>query len=129
MSTTSEKWMVRAGWTITGLVTLLMLWSASMKFMGGPQIDEVFVGKLGFTQAKVLPIGVLELCCTLLYVVPRTTVLGVVLLTGYLGGAIVAHMRVDDAFGLVIVIGALAWAGVFLRDARVRALLPIRQSA
>jgi hypothetical protein len=64
-----------------------------------------------------------------LYVVPQTAVLGAVLLTGYLGGAVATHVRVGESFAIPLVLGILVWAGLFLRDARVRALLPLRKPA
>jgi hypothetical protein len=71
---------------------------------------------------------VLELFCAAVYVVPRTAVLGAVLLTGYLGGAVATHVRVGDAFIVPLLLGVLVWAGLYLRDERVRALLPLRKS-
>jgi hypothetical protein len=70
----------------------------------------------------------LELTCTLLYVIPRTSVLGAILLTGYLGGATASHVRVGDSFIAPVVFGVLVWLGLFLRDARIRALIPLRKS-
>jgi hypothetical protein len=67
--------------------------------------------------------------CTLLYIIPRTSVLGAILLTGYLGGAVASHLRVGSgAFPIVfpIIFGALVWGGLFLRDGRLRALIPMR---
>ena len=68
----------------------------------------------------------IELACVLLYVLPHTAVLGAVLLTGYLGGAIFAHLRVDDPVTVVVMIGVVAWGALFLRDPRLRRLLPLR---
>jgi Mn2+/Fe2+ NRAMP family transporter len=72
-------------------------------------------------------IGILEIACTVIYVIPRTSVLGAILLTGYLGGATATHVRIGDPsfFGPVI-FGVLVWLGLWLRDARLRALLPLR---
>jgi hypothetical protein len=73
-------------------------------------------------------IGILELSCVILYAIPQTAILGAVLLTGYLGGAIATHVRVHDNFISPAIGGILVWLGVYLRDPRVRALLPIRRS-
>ena len=70
-----------------------------------------------------------ELLSTLLYVIPQTSVLGAVILTGYLGGAVATHVRVGDVFVAPLGLGVLVWAGLFLRDARIRALLPLRRPA
>ena len=70
-------------------------------------------------------LGVLELACTILYAIPRTSVLGAILLTGYLGGATATHVRVGDSFIMTVVLGVVVWGGLFLRDARLRALIPL----
>jgi hypothetical protein len=83
--------------------------------------------KFGWDENLALALGILELCCTAIYVIPRTSVLGAILLTGYLGGATATHVRISDpSFAAPIVLGVLVWLGLFLRDARLRALLPLR---
>ncbi|NJN37230.1 MAG: DoxX family protein [Nitrospiraceae bacterium] len=84
-----------------------------------PSIDKSSTG-LAFG------LGVLELVCVILYIIPRTAVLGAILLTGYLGGAILTHLRVGDPFIGPVVFGVFIWGGLFLRDPRVRALIPVR---
>ena len=74
---------------------------------------------------RATPIGIIELACVALYWVPRTRVLGAILLTGYLGGAIATHVRAGQAFANPLVIGIVVWAGLFLRDPRLHALLPL----
>ena len=74
-----------------------------------------------------LALGILELACTIVYVIPRTAVLGAILLTGYLGGAIATHVRIGEPFLPVILMGVLIWGGLFLRDPRLRALMPLRR--
>lgn len=122
------RWMLWTGRVLSALPILAMLMSASMKLSHAPQFVAMWTGKLGFPESALTGVGLLELACVLLYAVPRTAVLGAVLLTGYLGGAITAHVRIGDP-GLVtpLVLGALAWAGLFLRDGRVRALMPLRK--
>jgi DoxX-like family len=73
-----------------------------------------------------LGLGIVELSCTMIYLFPRTSVLGAILLTGYLGGAIATHLRIGEAFYLQLILGVLVWLGLFLRDYRLRALLPLR---
>jgi hypothetical protein len=72
-------------------------------------------------------LGILELVCTVLYAIPRTAVLGAILLTGYLGGAIATHVRIGDDFTPPVIMALLLWGGLYLRDARLRALLPLRR--
>ena len=85
--------------------------------------------KLGYAESAIIPIGIVLVVCTVLYLVPRTAVLGAILLTGYLGGAVATHVRAaDGAFGIVfaVVFGALVWLGLYLRDERLRELVPFR---
>ena len=126
-----HKALTALGWVLTVLVGLLLSFSATMKFSFPPQVAEQFVGKFGYPEDLVVAIGITEVCCVVLYLVPRTAVLGAVLLTGYLGGATATHVRVhDDVASVVapIIAGVVVWLGIYLRDPRVRALLPLRRS-
>jgi hypothetical protein len=107
------------------LPVLMLLMSATMKFLKPPDVVEGFA-HLGYPLGLAIPLGVVELACTILYLVPRTSVLGAILLTAYLGGAVSTHVRVEEAFFMPIVLGILVWGGLFLRDPRVRALIPLR---
>ena len=73
-------------------------------------------------------LGVIEITCTVLYLIPRTSMLGAVLLTGYLGSATATHMRIGDAWIIPVLLGVLLWLSLFLREPRLRQLLPIRRS-
>ncbi len=117
------------GRVLSTLPVLMLIMSGAMKLSGSTQVVEFFVGKFGYPQSTLLWIGVLELACTLLYLIPRTAVLGAILLTGYLGGAIATHVRVSDAFLGPLVLGVLVWAGLYLRDERIRGLMPLRSAA
>jgi hypothetical protein len=108
------------------LPALAMVVSAAMKLSHHPKVVDMFVHKFGYSEDSLLGIGLLELACVLVYVVPRTTVLGTVLVTAYLGGAVATHVRVGDAFVVPVVLGVLAWVGLYLRDPRIRALAPFR---
>jgi hypothetical protein len=110
----------------SALPVLGLLMSAGMKISHGAPIVTQLVGKFGYPESTLGPIGFVELACAIVYAIPRTSVLGAVLLTGYLGGAIATHVRVGDPFLTPLVIGILVWAGLFLRDGRLRALLPLR---
>jgi hypothetical protein len=84
---------------------------------------------LGWDENKLMVLGVLELSCTILYLIPQTSVLGAILLTGYLGGVVATHLRVDDPLWHIligVVLSAVMWLGLYLRDPRLRALVPIR---
>ena len=111
---------------MSAIPVLMLLFSAVMKISQVPMVTEGF-GKMGFPAGVILPIGIVELLCTVLYIVPRTAVLGAILLTGYLGGAIVTHVRVDEAFIGPLAFGVLLWGGLYLRDARIRDLIPLRK--
>jgi hypothetical protein len=96
-----------------------------MKLAKPTPLVEEFT-RLGYGEGHALPIGILEIVCTVLYVIPRTSVLGAILLTGYLGGATATHVRIGDPFFIPIILGVLIWLGLLLRDSRLRALLPLR---
>ena len=96
-----------------------------MKLAGGPQLAEGFA-HLGWPTSLAVPLGVLEIGCVAIYFVPATSVLGAILLTGYLGGAVATHVRLGEPFGVQVLLGVLVWLGLYLRDARLRALLPLR---
>ena len=120
-----KKSFVWAGRVISGLAALVFAFSALMKFVGGPQLAEG-MAHLQLPMHLVRPIGALELLCVVVYLVPQTAVLGAVLLTGYLGGAILTHLRVGDPFVVQVVLGGVVWFGLYLREPRLWALLPWR---
>ena len=106
----------------------MMLFSAVMKLVLPAGVPEHFV-ELGWPLSCVTGLAVLELVCTITYLVPRTAVLGAILLTGYLGGAIAAHVRIGEPLVSVIfqlVLGIFLWGGLYLREPRLRALIPVR---
>lgn len=125
----TSKVMPWAGRALSALPVLALLASATMKFLHKPDVVGMFVGKFGYSAELLPTLGVVELLCTLLYAIPQTSVLGAVLLTGYLGGAVATHVRVGDAFVAPLLLGVMVWAGLFLRDARLRALLPLHRPA
>lgn len=112
---------------MSALPVLLLVFSATMKLIKPPGLAEGFQ-HLGYPVNLALALGTLELVCTMLYVIPRTSVLGAILLTGYLGGATATHVRIGDPFFGAIVVGVLVWGGLFLRDPQVRGLIPIRRA-
>lgn len=114
------------GYTLSALPVLLLLFSGVMKLMKPPAVAEGFV-HLGYPESLALSLGVVELGCTVAYAIPQTSVLGAILLTGYLGGATATNVRVGDSFVGPVVVGVLVWGGLFLRDQRLRALIPLRR--
>jgi hypothetical protein len=116
-----------AGRIISGLIVLFMLFDATVKLLRLPAALEGTV-RLGYPASVVVPIGVVGLACIVLYLIPRTAVLGAVLLTGYLGGATATQVRVQDPwFIFPVFLGILAWAGLYLRDENLRALIPLKK--
>lgn len=118
-------------WTgrlLGGLPALFLLVDAVMKFVQPKEVVDATTA-LGYPASCILPLGAVLLVSTLLYLLPRTAVLGAILLTGYLGGAIATHVRVGaPPFNIVfpIVFGILLWTGLWLRESRLRAILPLR---
>lgn len=117
-----------AGRILSALPALFLLLDGVMKLVKPVQVVEATV-RLGYHESVILPLGIVLLTCTILYVIPRTSVFGAILLTGYLGGAVATHVRAGEGWFPIlfpVIIGALVWGGLCLRDARLRALLPLR---
>lgn len=119
-----------AGIIISALPVLNLLFAGYLKLAkpAGSGVVEEFA-RLGYPESVILAIGILEIACTVVYLIPRTSVLGAILLTGYLGGAVATHVRVGDPSSKIIapiLVGALVWVGLYLRDKRLRALIPFR---
>jgi hypothetical protein len=126
---TGSKGKLWTGRALTGLTVLFMLFDAVGKFVMPQQVVQAFA-RLGFPTALGVSIGVLLFVSTILYAIPRTAVLGAVLLTGYLGGAVAIQMRAgSSAFETVfpVLFGVIAWAGIYLRDCKLRAVFPVRR--
>lgn len=115
------------GRVISGLIALMLTMSAAMKLMGGAEVTEG-MAHLGVPESLRVPLGILEFSCVAIYLVPATAVTGAILLTGYVGGAIVTHLRVGEPVYMQIALGVLIWLGLYLRDARLKALIPLRTS-
>src|SRR6516164_937275 len=111
-----------AGTIMSALPALFLLFDAAMKLVKPTFVVEATV-KLGYYESVIVPLGVVLLVCTVLYLVPRTSVLGAILLTGYLGGAVATHVRHEDSMFEIlfpVIFGALLWGGLVLRDTRLR---------
>jgi hypothetical protein len=122
-----SKKVLWAGWIVSVLPVLMLLMSATMKLMRAPAVMEG-LPKMGYPAGLALPLGIVELGSTILYLIPQTSVLGAILLTGYLGGATATHVRIGDpSFYIPVILGVLVWGGLFLRDPRIRALIPLKK--
>jgi hypothetical protein len=128
----TSKGALWTGRVMSGLVTLFMIFDGVSKLMLVPQVVEA-TQKIGYPENTIRPMGVLLLICTALYTIPRTSFLGAVLLTGYLGGAVASKVRLEDPlfssvlFGVYF--GVLAWGGLYLRDSRLHGLVSLRGTA
>ncbi len=124
----ASKAMFWAGWIVSVLPSLFLLMDAVMKLVKPEFVVKATV-QLGYPESVIVGIGIVLLACTVVYLIPRTSVLGAILLTGYLGGAVASHVRAGDGLFAVVfpvVFGVLLWGGLVLRDGRLRALLPLR---
>jgi DoxX-like family len=120
-----SKKMLWVGWIISALPVLMLLASGVVKLVKPAQVMDEFA-RLGYDERVAVGLGIVEIGCTVVYMIPRTAVLGAILLTGYLGGATATHVRIGDPFFAPIVLGVLVWGGLYLREERLRALLPVR---
>lgn len=121
-----SKTQLWAGRMMSALAALFLLWDGVMKLLK-PAVVVKATRDLGYPESDIVGIGVLLLACTLLYLFPRSSILGAILLTGYLGGAIASQVRAEASwFNVVFALafGCLVWGGLWLRDIRVRAFLP-----
>jgi hypothetical protein len=120
-----------AGRIISVLPALFLLLDGVMKLAKPAFVVEATV-QLGYPENVILGLGMVLIACTVLYLIPRTSILGAILLTGYLGGAVATHVRVGDPIFTIcfpIVFGVLIWGGLTLRDGRLRTLIPLRERA
>jgi hypothetical protein len=115
------------GRVLSALPVLMMLFSAFLKFRAPPEVVKAFTGQFGYPAQTLMWLGVVELSCAVIYAIPQTAVLGAVLVTAYLGGAVATHVRVSDVWFAPVVLGILAWIGLYLREPRLRELVPIRR--
>ena len=125
---TTSKGRLWAGRIIGGLPALFLLMDAIMKLVKPPFVVAETV-RIGYPENSIVGLGVVLLACTILYLIPKTSVLGAILLTGYLGGAVATHVRFPEGWFPIlfpVVFGILLWLGLYLRDDRLRALIPVK---
>lgn len=124
----SSKNKILAGRILSALPALFLLFDGVAKlFKPGPVVEGTV--RLGYPESVIVPLGIVLTLCTILYIIPRTAALGAILLTGYLGGAVATHVRAGGTpFEILfpVVMGALVWGGLYFRDDRVSALIPVR---
>ncbi len=125
---TQPKWMSIIGWILTIIPSLMLLMGGFMN-VSGSKIAVEGAQKYGYPEASMMPLGVVTIACVLLYLIPQTAVLGAVLLTGYLGGATATHVRAGEPFLFPVIFGVVIWLALFLRDRRIRELLPLRHKS
>jgi hypothetical protein len=120
-----SKGQLRTGWGITGFCALFLLFDGIARAVHfGPYLEGTI--RAGFDASLSAPIGILLVLCTLFYLLPRTAVLGAVLLTAYLGAGTAVNLRIGDPFWFPVLFGVAVWAGIYLREPRLAALLPFR---
>lgn len=116
------------GRIVRGLPALFLSVDGLMKLFKPAVVVDATL-KLGYAESVIIPIGLVLIACTVLYLIPATSVLGAILLTGYLGGAVATHIRAGESlFSIIfpIIFGVLIWLGLYLHDGRLRALVPLR---
>lgn len=125
---TVSKGRLWTGWIISALVMLFLLFDSITKLLKVRPVLEASA-QLGYPVKTIVTIGAMLLVCTLLYIIPQTAVLGTILLTGYLGGAVAANLRIGSPMFntfFPIVFAVLAWTGIFLRESRLASVIPFR---
>jgi DoxX-like family len=116
------------GRVMSALPVLLVLFGSVVKLMKTPSVIEGFAHS-GLPASLIVPVGIIEMICVVVYVIPQTSVLGAILMTGLLGGAAITGLRIGDpSVPLPLILGMLAWGGLYLRDVRLRALIPLRRA-
>jgi hypothetical protein len=124
-----SKGMLWTGRIFSGLIALLFVFDGVGHLMKPAPVVEAFA-RLGYPLSASVGIGVLALICSAIYLIPRTSIFGAILMTGYLGGAVSTHVRAGSTLFETIfpvILGTLMWAGIYLRDAQLRKLVPVRR--
>jgi len=123
----TSKVAIVIGWVIGGLPTLLMIGTGIGMYVMNPGQMKDGMKQFGYPENVAIWIVLAEVVSAVLYLIPRTAVLGAILLTGYFGGAVATHVRVNDwKFVIPLIVGIVIWLGLFLRDRRLRELIPFR---
>jgi hypothetical protein len=123
----TPKAMLWTGRIISAIPVLMMGGIGAVMFFASPEKAVEGMTKYGYPAGVAKPLLIVQIVSVVLYAIPQTAVLGAILLTGYLGGAVATHVRAAEPFWFPIVFGVLVWLGLFLRDSRMRTLLPLRR--
>jgi hypothetical protein len=127
----SSTWMVKLGWVLTWLSAANMIGDSTGKMFFHPAQLLSEIQRLGESEIPLIQLGILQCTVAVLYLIPRTSILGAILMTGFLGGAEAIQIRVSGSGAFLImlplVLGILAWAGIWLRDERLQDLVPLRR--
>jgi DoxX-like protein len=124
---TSSPAKLWTGRVLSAIPAVMMIFSASLKLRHVPMFMSLWTSKFGWQEPTATTIGIVELSCVLLYVFPPTSVLGAIVMAGYLGGATATHVRIGDNFVPPVVLGVIAWLGLYLREPRLAKLVPLRR--
>ena len=124
---TTPKAMLWTGRVISAIPALMMGGMGTVMLFAFPEKIVEGMAKHGYPAGVARPLVIVEIISAVLYVIPQTAVLGAILLTGYLGGAVATHVHAGEPWWFPVVFGVLVWLGLFLRDARVRSLVPLRR--
>jgi len=124
------RWMLWTGRLLSFVVVAQLLSSAWFRATHHTLAVTEIVASYGYPESAIVPIVIAECALVVLYLVPQTSVLAAIVMTGYLGGAVAAHLRIADTAraAIPLVVGILAWGGLYLRDSRIRELVPFRRS-
>jgi hypothetical protein len=127
---TSPRWMLWTSWVLSFVPVAVFLSSAWVRATHHTNAVAEIVASYGYPESAIIPIVIAECALVLLYLVPQTAVFAAIVMTGYLGGAVATHLRIADSAraAIPLVVGILAWGGLYLRDSRIRELVPFRRS-
>lgn len=124
------KSQILTGRIISGFVILFMLFDATLKFIKPVEVIQTTVNELGYAEHHILVHGILALTATLLYAIPRTSIIGAILLTAHFGGAVASHLRVDNPIFshllFPVYFGILMWLGLWMRNTKLRSLITLK---
>jgi uncharacterized membrane protein YphA (DoxX/SURF4 family) len=126
MNSPYPKAVIWIGRVISTLVTLPLVMSSIMKFLNKPEVVQG-MEHLGIPASLTMTIAVLEILCVIVYAIPQTAVVGAILLTGYMGGTIITHLRMHESVVVQTLIPILAWLGLYLREPKLASLIPVRR--
>ena len=117
-----------AGWIISAIPILMMGGIGTFILLFKREVAVDGNVKYGYPASVTVPLLIVEIICVILYAIPQTAVLGAILLTGYLGGAVATHVRAGEPWFFPVIVGVLVWLGLYLRDPRLRSLVPLRKA-